>query len=101
MSAPVDEREMASNAERFMAMALEEARRAEGQTKPNPCVGVVIVRDGEIVGRGFHARAGGPHAEVVALREAGERARGADLYSTLEPCDHQGRTVSRRGNVAA
>ncbi|MDR0966497.1 MAG: bifunctional diaminohydroxyphosphoribosylaminopyrimidine deaminase/5-amino-6-(5-phosphoribosylamino)uracil reductase RibD [Myxococcales bacterium] len=85
-------RQTLSEVERFMALALSEARQAEGRTRPNPCVGVVIVQGGEIVGRGFHARAGAPHAEIIALRQAGARARGADLYSTLEPCDHQGRT---------
>jgi diaminohydroxyphosphoribosylaminopyrimidine deaminase/5-amino-6-(5-phosphoribosylamino)uracil reductase len=63
-----------------------------GRTSPNPAVGAVVVRNGEIVGRGFHTWAGVKHAEIVALEEAGERARGAELYLTLEPCSHQGRT---------
>lgn len=63
-----------------------------GFPAPNPRVGAVVVCDGEIVGRGFHEFGGGPHAEVVALNEAGERARGADLFVTLEPCNHQGKT---------
>ena len=75
-----------------MARALELAARGEGRTAPNPPVGAVIVAGGTIVGEGFHARAGGPHAEVVALRDAGERARGATIYVTLEPCAHHGRT---------
>jgi len=79
-------------AEAFMRLAVSAARRGLGRTSPNPPVGAVVVRDGRIVGRGYHARAGGPHAEVVALRAAGERARGAVLYTTLEPCDHFGRT---------
>jgi diaminohydroxyphosphoribosylaminopyrimidine deaminase/5-amino-6-(5-phosphoribosylamino)uracil reductase len=72
--------------------ALELAERGRGTTKPNPVVGAVVVRDGEVVGEGWHQRAGGPHAEVLALQHAGERARGATLYLSLEPCSTQGRT---------
>ena len=72
--------------------ALELAERGRGMTHPNPVVGAVVVRDGEVVGDGFHERAGGPHAEVFALRAAGERARGATMYVSLEPCSHHGRT---------
>jgi diaminohydroxyphosphoribosylaminopyrimidine deaminase/5-amino-6-(5-phosphoribosylamino)uracil reductase len=72
--------------------ALELAERGRGTTHPNPVVGAVVVQGGEVVGQGWHERAGGPHAEVVALEAAGERARGATLYVTLEPCTHHGRT---------
>src|SRR3972149_5699906 len=75
-----------------MARALELARRALGTTSPNPAVGAVLVRDGEVLGEGFTQPPGGPHAEVVALKAAGEKARGATLYVTLEPCPHYGRT---------
>ncbi|MBY6224861.1 bifunctional diaminohydroxyphosphoribosylaminopyrimidine deaminase/5-amino-6-(5-phosphoribosylamino)uracil reductase RibD [Ferrimonas balearica] len=77
---------------RHMARALELARRGQLTTRPNPRVGCVLVRDGEVVGEGFHIRAGGPHAEVHALRAAGDKARGATAYVTLEPCSHYGRT---------
>lgn len=77
---------------RFMTEAIRLAVQAAGRTHPNPCVGAVVVRDGVVVGRGYHEGPGNPHAEVVALREAGERARGADLYVTLEPCCIYGRT---------
>lgn len=76
----------------FMRIALEEARKGQGRTAPNPCVGAVVVRDGQIVGRGYHRRAGTPHAEVNALDAAGDQAAGATLYVTLEPCNHTGRT---------
>jgi diaminohydroxyphosphoribosylaminopyrimidine deaminase/5-amino-6-(5-phosphoribosylamino)uracil reductase len=77
---------------RFMARALELAERGLYTTSPNPRVGCVIVRDGAIVGEGWHERAGGPHAEVSALKAAGARARGGAAYVTLEPCVHEGRT---------
>ena len=76
----------------LMERALELAERGRGTTRPNPVVGAVVVRDGVVVAEGWHERAGGPHAEAVALREAGELARGATLYVTLEPCAHEGRT---------
>jgi len=72
--------------------ALELAERGRGTTHPNPVVGAVVVRDGEVVGEGWHERKGGPHAEIVALTAAGERARRATVYVTLEPCAHQGST---------
>jgi len=77
---------------RWMAHALMLAERGRGLCSPNPMVGAVAVSEGRPVGQGFHSRAGGPHAEVEALREAGDQARGATLYITLEPCNHQGRT---------
>lgn len=72
--------------------ALELAERGRGTTRPNPIVGAVLVLDGEVVGEGWHERRGEPHAEVYALAQAGERARGATLYVTLEPCSHHGLT---------
>ncbi len=77
---------------KMMQRCLQLARQALGCTSPNPLVGAVIVKDGEIIGEGFHPRAGEPHAEVFALRAAGENARGATIYVNLEPCNHHGRT---------
>lgn len=78
--------------EYFMKRALELAARALGRTSPNPVVGAVIVKDGKVVGEGYHARAGTAHAEVVALQQAGEAARDGVMYVTLEPCNHKGKT---------
>lgn len=84
---------MAVDADRlYMARALELAQRGAGFTAPNPLVGAVIVCNGVVVGEGYHSRAGGDHAEIVALRKAGTRAKGATLYVSLEPCCHVGRT---------
>ena len=77
---------------RWMSRAIELAARGMNTTTPNPRVGCVIVREGEVVGEGWHERAGEPHAEVMALAQAGGRARGASVYLTLEPCSHHGRT---------
>ncbi|HEY3743224.1 MAG TPA: bifunctional diaminohydroxyphosphoribosylaminopyrimidine deaminase/5-amino-6-(5-phosphoribosylamino)uracil reductase RibD [Bryobacteraceae bacterium] len=76
----------------YMDEALSLAAKGIGLTSPNPAVGAVLVRDGEIVGRGFHTYSGVAHAEVIALKEAGDKAQGATLYVTLEPCCHTGRT---------
>ena len=83
---------MSAADQQFMARALELARKGLYSTHPNPRVGCVIVQDGRIVGEGWHAKAGEPHAEVHALRQAGDKARGATAYVTLEPCSHHGRT---------
>ncbi|PIE60866.1 MAG: riboflavin biosynthesis protein RibD [Desulfobacterales bacterium] len=80
----------------YMALALELAAKGKGFTAPNPCVGAVVVKDGEIIGQGFHPKAGGPHAEVVAIDDAvanaPEKLPGATIYVTLEPCNHFGKT---------
>ncbi|MBV7276693.1 bifunctional diaminohydroxyphosphoribosylaminopyrimidine deaminase/5-amino-6-(5-phosphoribosylamino)uracil reductase RibD [Clostridiaceae bacterium UIB06] len=78
--------------ESYMNIALDLAKKGEGAVNPNPLVGAVVVKDNEIVGRGYHKFYGGPHAEVYALREAGEKAAGADIYVSLEPCSHYGKT---------
>lgn len=85
----------------FMRRALELAERGWGRTWPNPLVGALLVRDGEVVGEGWHAEYGGPHAEVAALAAAGERARGAVAYVTLEPCAHWGKTPPCADALAA
>ncbi len=77
---------------RFMAMALKLALRGKGRTRPNPLVGCVLVREGRVIGSGFHRRPGSPHAEVVAIESAREDVRGSTLYVNLEPCAHYGRT---------
>jgi diaminohydroxyphosphoribosylaminopyrimidine deaminase/5-amino-6-(5-phosphoribosylamino)uracil reductase len=76
----------------YMGLALEEAKKGIGRVSPNPAVGAIIVKDGKIVGRGYHKRAGTPHAEVHAIRDAGQLAKNATLYVTLEPCNHTGKT---------
>jgi diaminohydroxyphosphoribosylaminopyrimidine deaminase/5-amino-6-(5-phosphoribosylamino)uracil reductase len=78
--------------EKLMRLALRLAAKGRGKTSPNPMVGAVVVRGERIIGRGYHHKAGEPHAEVLALRQAGDRARGATLYLNLEPCSHFGRT---------
>lgn len=94
MSTPADDL-------RHMGEALRLARRGRYTTQPNPRVGCVIVKDEVIVGAGYHARAGGPHAEIVALQQAGSRAFGATAYVTLEPCAHHGRTPPCAGALVA
>src|SRR5437764_9778363 len=83
---------MSPNDAAWMARALELAERGRGHVEPNPLVGAVVVRDGQLVGEGWHQRYGEAHAEVNALAAAGAAARGATLYVTLEPCCHQGKT---------
>ena len=79
-------------AERYMFRALNLAKRGQGRTSPNPMVGAVIVKEGKIVGEGYHRAPGEPHAEVEAIKAAGDNTQGAELYVTLEPCNHYGRT---------
>jgi diaminohydroxyphosphoribosylaminopyrimidine deaminase/5-amino-6-(5-phosphoribosylamino)uracil reductase len=78
--------------ESYMKRAIELALLAQGRTSPNPIVGAVIVKDGKVIGEGYHHRAGTPHAEINALKEAGDLAKGATIYVTLEPCSHYGKT---------
>jgi diaminohydroxyphosphoribosylaminopyrimidine deaminase/5-amino-6-(5-phosphoribosylamino)uracil reductase len=80
------------NDERWMKRALHLAEKGRGRTSPNPMVGAVLVKRGNVVGEGYHARAGEPHAEIVAIKKAGEKAKGATLYLNLEPCTHYGKT---------
>lgn len=76
----------------YMQLAMRLARKAKGFTSPNPCVGAVVVKEGKIVGQGFHTACGKPHAEVEAINDAGDQARNATIYVTLEPCNHFGKT---------
>src|SRR5579864_6915435 len=85
----------------YLREALDLATLGRGQTSPNPMVGAVLVRDGQVVGRGFHTYAGVKHAEILALEQAGEQARGAALYINLEPCSHEGRTGPCADAIAA
>lgn len=80
------------NEEEYMRLAIRLAKKARGRTSPNPLVGAVVVKNGEIVGKGFHKKAGEPHAEINALNDAGKKAAGGELYVNLEPCNHYGRT---------
>lgn len=77
---------------RFMRLALKEAKKGQGWTSPNPCVGAIIVKEGRIIAKGYHKKAGQPHAEINAIRQATETVAGATLYVTLEPCNHTGKT---------
>ena len=83
---------MQTDVKRYMRMAISLAESARGDTFPNPLVGAIVVKNGRVIGRGFHKKAGGPHAEIYALKEAGRYAQGANLYCTFEPCSHYGRT---------
>ena len=85
--------------ERWMGRALELARKAGNGARPNPRVGAVVVKAGKVVGEGFHRKAGQPHAEALALQQAGAKAKGADLYVTMEPCSTQGRTPPCTGAI--
>ena len=78
--------------EEYMRLAIGLAKKARGRTSPNPLVGALVVKEGEIVGKGFHQKAGAPHAEINALNSAGEKSVGGELYINLEPCNHYGRT---------
>src|ERR1700722_20007830 len=91
-ASPSQDEPMAAQDSAHMTRALELAARGLYTTDPNPRVGCVIVREGRVIGEGWHVRAGEPHAEVLALRAAGPQARGACVYVTLEPCSHTGRT---------
>ncbi len=76
----------------YMELAIKQALKAKGKTSPNPLVGALVVKDGRIIGKGYHEKAGLPHAEIIALEEAGKNAKGGTVYVTLEPCTHFGRT---------
>jgi len=85
----------------FMRLALDEAKKGIGRTAPNPCVGAVIVKNDKVISRGYHKKAGTPHAEINALRKACNKTKGATIYVTLEPCNHTGRTPPCSHAVAA
>ncbi len=87
-----DQRSLAKEDEQFMRFALRLASRGVGHTSPNPVVGAVVVKEGQVVGRGYHQKAGTPHAEIHALEDAGSQAQDGTLYVTLEPCNHHGQT---------
>src|SRR4030043_2232988 len=80
------------NDEQWMRRVLRLAEKGRGRTSPNPMVGAVVVKEGRVIGEGYHVKAGGDHAEIIALRQAGEETRGATLYLNLEPCTHYGKT---------